>query len=262
MIRILTIAQIVWLKMIRKKDLYVLLILLAGLLLTLTTLNIFGIAGVVRYITETGLNFAWLFSWILAVIVTARELPNEEKQGTIFPLLAKPINRMELIIGKWLGSWSIVCVATLSFYILVASVVILKGGTLNPIVLIQGIILHCCAISIICAISLFFSIKMNSDAAATMSFTFTATSFLLVPWIPRLMKYTSGIHATAMMVVYNLLPHFEIFNMKRRIVHDFDPIQWSTFIKILMYSVVITSFFIVSAWIGYRKKRFVRGSSL
>ena len=61
MLKIRTIAATVWLETLRKKDLYVLLILLSVLLLTLISLNIFGLGGMTRYIKDIGLLLAWVF---------------------------------------------------------------------------------------------------------------------------------------------------------------------------------------------------------
>src|ERR1035437_936785 len=88
MIRILTLAWLVWLEMIRGKDNYVLLILLAAFLVTLMAFNLFGLGQAVPYLKEIGLLLAWVCSWILAVSVSARQLPQEERQGTIFPQIA------------------------------------------------------------------------------------------------------------------------------------------------------------------------------
>ena len=166
MTRILSIARTVWLEMLRKKDAYVLLILLGALLVILVSLNVFGLGGVVRYVADTGFLMAWLFGWILAVNISSRQLPQEETGGTIFPLLAKPITRIELIMGKWLGATGTVCLAVLAFYCLVAAVVTGRGGALDPLVLIQGYALHAVALAVMSAIALTFSTRMNHDAAA------------------------------------------------------------------------------------------------
>ncbi|MBU1694112.1 MAG: ABC transporter permease subunit, partial [Verrucomicrobia bacterium] len=104
--RALIIARVVWLDMLRRKDLYVMAILLLTLLFVLMSLNLFGLGAVIRYILDVGLLLAWLFSLVLVVGLAARQLPREESRGTIFPLLAKPVTRGELLLGKWLGSWT------------------------------------------------------------------------------------------------------------------------------------------------------------
>ena len=83
MIKIFVIAQQVWREALRRKDLYVLLILLLAFFLTLMTLNVFGLKSMVSHIKEMGLLLVWIFSWFLTIGVSVRQLPQEEKSGTI-----------------------------------------------------------------------------------------------------------------------------------------------------------------------------------
>jgi ABC-type transport system involved in multi-copper enzyme maturation permease subunit len=257
-----TIAFTLWLEVLRRKDLYVLIILLGALLVALVSLNIFGLGGTVRYVQDLGLLMAWLFGWILAVNVSSRQLPQEETRGTIFPLLAKPVNRMELVLGKWLGSWTIVVVATMMFYGLLVLVVLAKGGRFDTITLIEGFLLHCAALSVITAIGIAFSTRMNHDAAASISYVLTGASFLVVPRVPEFLAQERGITAFVLTLVYNALPHFEVLDMRKRIVHDGGPAAWNVFLIAMAYAAVLTAFFLLAAWLAYRRKRFSRAELL
>ena len=259
MMRVLTIAHTVWLGIIRKKDIYVLLILLSTLLLALVSLNVFGLGGTVRYVKDLGLLAAWFFSWILAVNLSSRELPGEETNGTVFPLLAKPITRAELIAGKWLGTWTATTVATIGFYILVSGIVILRGGFFDPAALAQAIILHSVAVGIMCAIGLAFSTRMNYDAAASISFVLTAAAFLVAPRVPEFMAHETGPTADILLFLYNALPHFEVFDMRKRLVHDFGPAGWNTFLIVIIYGILLCFLYGLLAWLAYRNKKFSRG---
>lgn len=260
MLKIRTIAGAVWLEILRKKDLYVLLILLSVLLLTLVSLNIFGLGGMTRYIKDIGLLLAWVFGLVLTIHISSRELPQEETRGTIFPLLARPITHTEIIVGKWLGVWSIVVVATFCFYILVAGVTIGMGGSINIFSIIQGFILHATMLGIISAISIAFSTRLNSDASATMSFIVAGTSFLIVPRIPTLLAHQQGLSGNILLIIYNILPHFEIFDMRKRIVHDYGAMPTGILLLIILYGVILITITLFIAILLYRNKRFSRGS--
>ncbi|MEI6972096.1 MAG: ABC transporter permease subunit, partial [bacterium] len=130
--KILTVAGVVWREMLRRKDIYVLLILLLCTLFALLSVDLFGLKGVAAYVKDLGLSIAWLFAGILTVIVSARQLPAEERNGTIFSLLAKPVTRAELLAGKWLGAWTICSAATVCFYALIVAVVLLRGNGFPP----------------------------------------------------------------------------------------------------------------------------------
>jgi len=261
MTKILTIAHIVWLEVIRRKDVYVLLVLMGCLLATLVSLNVFGLGGVVSYILHIGLLMTWLFAWILAVNVSARELPQEEVRGTVFPLLAKPVTRLELVLGKWLGAWSVVTAALLLFYALVMVVVLARGGYARPLVLAQGFALHSVAVGVMAALAMAFSTRMNHDAAASLSYVVTAASFLVVPRIPAFIAIESGLHANLLMALYNLLPHFEVFDMRRRISFDYGPTPWIAFFEALAYGLALIVFLLTLAWLAYRHKRFSRAAA-
>ena len=261
MIRILSIAWTVWLEMIRRKDLYVLLILLLALLFVLMSLNVFGLGAVVRYVADVGLLFAWIFSIVLSVSMAARHLPQEEAKGTIYPLLAKPITRAELILGKWLGTWTAPAVATLLFYAVIFSMVILRGGTFDRFCLAQALLLHITVLSCVSAISLAFSTRMTYGAAASMAYVFIGAAFLITPRVPELVVQEQGFAVTAMLALYYGLPHFELFDLRQRLVHDWGPAPWRVVFQVFAYGVVWTAILLLLAWLSYRKKRFQRGSS-
>jgi ABC-type transport system involved in multi-copper enzyme maturation permease subunit len=197
----------------------------------------------------------------LAVTISTRELPQEEARGTVFPLLAKPINRFELIAGKWLGSWSIAAAATMAFYLLVAIVVACKGGRFDLTALAQGFALHASALAILAGIGLLLSCRLNQDAAAALTYIAAAVSALIVPKVPQLAVNASGPAGWALTAVYHLMPHFELFDMRRRLVHDFGPVRWGTFCTVAAYGISLTLLSVLLAWLAYRRKRFTRGDT-
>ena len=258
MLRVWIIARVVWLELLRKKDVYVLLILLGVLLLTLVSLNIFGLAGAVGYVKDAGILLAWVFSGILAVTVGSRALPNEESRATICPLLAKPLARGELIAGKWLGIWTVSACALVLFYGLILAVVTAKGGAFVPVTFCQGIALHAVALAILCALSVLFSTRLNPDAASTLSFVGAITAFLVLPHVPELLVRQGGATADMLLILYYLLPRAELFDLRVRLVHGYGPIPWPTFGTILAYGLLYVVLFLMLAWFAYRNKRFSR----
>ena len=256
--RIIVIAYILLLNLIRRKDLYVLMILMATMLITLTSFNIFGLGGAVRYIADIGLMMTWLFSWILAITITARELPGEENRGTILNILAKPVSRFELIAGKWFGAWAVTCLATAAFYLLVAAVIAMKGDALQIPTLLQCFFLHSVSNAVITAIAIALSTRMNSDAAVTLSFVLSGAAFLVVPRIPAFLATETGLRADLLLMLYNILPHLEVFDLRMRVVHDFGPVGAILMFKAAAYGITLTALLIFIAFLSYRNKRFSR----
>jgi Cu-processing system permease protein len=258
--RIRTIATITWQEMLRRKEIYVLLILLAALLLGLVSLNIFGLGSVVGFVNDIGLLTAWILGWILAITCASRQLPQEERRGTILTLLAKPILRGELIVGKWLGAWSVVSASVLCFYVMTWVITVCYGGTFDLLPLTQAYLLHTLALAVIVAMTIALSTRLNQDAAATISYVASATMFLLVPRIPELMAYAQGWRQTGLLIVYGMLPHFELFDMRQRVIHQFGTMPWSLFFVIIIYGSIVTAALLLIAWLGFRTKHFSRSN--
>lgn len=262
MMRILTLAGLVWLEMIRRKDIYVLFIMLVVFLATLMALNLFGLGQAVGYLKEIGLLLTWVCAWILAVSVSARQLPQEERQGTIFSLLAKPVSRMEMLLGKWLGAWVVTGVATLFFYALLVLMVALRGGNFGGVVLMQAWLLHLGLLAIITALGVAFSTRLHADAASALTYVITLAAWLVLPRVPDLVLMARGVLNTGLMVIYYALPHLELFDLRRRLVYGWPPASASAMLLTLAYGLLMTAVLLTLGWLAYRNKRFTRGAIL
>jgi len=257
--RVLAVAVVVWMGAIRRKDVYVILVLLGALLGAVVSADVFGLGGVVTYVKDVGLLLAWIFGWILAVMTASRELPAEESRGTIFALVAKPVSRLDIILGKWLGAWSMTTCAVALFYLLVVAAVAGRGGHFDTRALLQGMLLHSLCLAVLAALGVLFSTRLNSDAATALTAVVSAASFLVVPRIPELQAADPEAGAWRLDLLYHLLPHFEVFDMRLRMVHDFGPVDAGTLLEILGYGVSLTALLIALAWLAYRNKPFNRG---
>jgi ABC-type transport system involved in multi-copper enzyme maturation permease subunit len=258
--KILTIAKLAILSVLRKKDIYVLFVISIAILVGICSMNVMGLAGIAAYIKDIGLLFTWLFSIIMTTSIAGSTLQDEEKSGTIYSLLAKPINRKQLMLGKWLGIFTISVAATFVFYFIVIVLVLLKGGSFEVYSLIQTMILHFGVMSIIISYSLFFSARLNSDAATIISYVMTAICFLIIPKIPQLIASPASTKVSSFIftVMYNVFPHFEILDLRQRIVHGFDAIPVGVFAITVLYSIFFTTIFLIFAWLAYRNKYFSR----
>jgi len=113
----LAIAKVVVLEMYRRKDFYVLLALVVLITGLMGSVTFFDDPKIGRYLKEICLGLIWLSSLFIAIATMARQLPAERESRTIFPLMAKPVSRGQVLLGKFLGCWFASCVALLVFYI-------------------------------------------------------------------------------------------------------------------------------------------------
>src|SRR5581483_2062177 len=116
------VSNVVIKEMYRRKDFYVLLILTALITVLMASVKFFHDDAIVRYVKEICLDLIWISSLVIAISAMARQIPVEKEQRTIFPLLAKPVSRTQLLAGKFLGCWLACGIALACFYLFLAAV--------------------------------------------------------------------------------------------------------------------------------------------
>jgi ABC-type transport system involved in multi-copper enzyme maturation permease subunit len=107
-LRLRPIGLITWsglLEIKRRKDVYVLSILIGIYLVFVLVTRIVGIDSeeTARFLLNLGLSVAFFLAAVLTASAAGRQLSSEWEDRTIYPLLAKPVSRLEVILGKWLG---------------------------------------------------------------------------------------------------------------------------------------------------------------
>src|SRR3974390_3070243 len=102
---VFALAGVVIKELYRRKDFYVLFVLTALLTLVMGSVSFFHDTRIVRYVKEIALLLIWISALVIAIVTTARQIPAERESRTIFPLLAKPVTRPQVILGKFGGCW-------------------------------------------------------------------------------------------------------------------------------------------------------------
>jgi hypothetical protein len=86
--------------------------------------------------------------------------------------------------------------------------------------------------------------------------------YAVLPRLPALLVSTFDWRGDFLLALYYALPHFELFDLRRRIIHDWGPVAPGIFVQILLYGLLFIAIFLFLAWLGYRHKRFARGEML
>ena len=251
----LAVAGVVLKELYRRKDFYVLFVLTALLTLGLASMNFFNDANIVRYLKEICLLLIWICSLVLTVVTTARQIPAEREQRTIFPLLAKPISRWELLLGKFLGCWLAAGLALLVFYFFFGLVTAAREQAMPAPVLWQGLWSHWIVLGLLISATLWGSMVLSTPGVnATIMFILS----LGILWIGRhLGKVAQSLAEpaeTLVYLVYCLIPHLEFFDLRQMIVHNLlvAPGAW---LLSTVYGLAYMAFFLGLAWISFRRKQ-------
>ena len=238
----------------RRNDIFALLLLGLALMVPLSMATPFGADGASRYLDEMALLLVWGFSLFIALGAGQRLFPPEFESRTIYPLLAKPISRGRLLVGKYIGavaaSWS----ALAFFYALFVGSVVLRGGSFAA-ELPQAIVLHFAFVALAVAISLFGSLLVTASANLSLSAIVLVGMFFFGRNLP---EYAEGLNPAlvwTLKIVYAVAPHAEFFDMRQRLIHGWGAVDYGVFMTVLIYAVWYIFVVILLADVVLNRKR-------
>ncbi len=252
---IFTIACVMIKELIRKKDFYVLLIFLLTLLIFLSSQSFFQIEGINRYIRDFGYSLLMFFSFIIAVTFTAKQIPAEIENRTIYPLLAKPLSRYAVVLGKCLGGIIVSVISFTVFYILYMNFYMIGGTTDTWILVGQGYLFGVLFLCMVSSLVVFLSNAMTVSANITLMFLLYIGIGTLAEPLRDLILLSKGAGALLYGAMYYVLPHFEFFDLRIRITHAWDPLPMWVVFAVIGYAVIYSTALLCSAGYMFNKKR-------
>jgi len=244
------------LEMYRRKDFYVVLILTVLLTLALGSINFFNETNITGYLKEFCLLLIWIFALVIAVTSAARQIPFEIETGTIFPLLAKPVTRAEVFVGKALGCWLATGIALIVFYFVFGLLTFSREHTINLPLLIQAVISHWVMIGIVISMAFLGSVVFAAPSSnTTISLVIIVTIMIIGRHLHKLALGMAEPMRTIVEALYFSIPHIELFDLRDLLVHNYPPAPWDKLFILLFYGIVYIAFFTLAGCVVFKRKR-------
>lgn len=207
-------AKSVVLECIRKKDIWVVVIIGLLIVLAASLLGMFGFSGLEVFAKDLAATVLSAASAIVAILVSARMLPDEIRYRTLYPLLARPISRFDLFFGKLLGSVLVTWIAFGALCTVIAFALLLFGVKFEPI-MIEYVFLKAIGLALMCAVTMTLSMFMTQPAAASVSFILAFGSAMFIRSLT--MAYAASGGGKAIFATVNaLLPQYGLFDISGR----------------------------------------------
>jgi len=251
----LAVAAVVLLEMCRRKDIYVLFILTVLITGLMGSVTFFDDARIVRYLKEICLALIWLASLLIVIASTARQIPAERESRTIFPLMAKPISRGQVLLGKFLGCWFSACGALVIFYLFFGIAAAAKEQHWPVGNYFQAWSLHCAMLSVVVALTLLGSLALSSVAAnVTISAVITAGILFLGRHLNKVAAQVGDAPGAVLSGLYYAIPHLELFDVRDLIIHDWPMIAWSIWSIAIIYALLYAGMLVLVSWLTFRRQ--------
>jgi len=239
----------------RRKDFYVLFFLTALITVGLGFVNFFNDDKIVRYLKEVCLLLIWISSLVIAIATAARQIPAERENRTIFPLLAKPVTRAQVIVGKFLGCWLACGLVLLVFYVFFGVIAGSREHHWPLLNYFQVLWLHWTMLAVVIAFVLFGSVVFAAPSSNT------TISFVIVLGILFIGKYLGEVSTrqpepvrTIVYTLYFLIPHLEWYDVRERLAFDQKLIPWGYVLLASVYAWFYSAFLLWATGLVFRRK--------
>jgi ABC-type transport system involved in multi-copper enzyme maturation permease subunit len=256
MTSILVIAKNAFLESIRgRKILHVLLVVTILIIAWASTLHVFALGVQVKFIKDVCLSAISIFGTLIALVVSCGQLPNEIENRTIYPLLAKPVRRSEIIIGKFLGAVSVIFLNVILMSAIFLGILFLKERTID-FAIVEAIYLMSIELTAISALCIFFSTFFSTAANVSITFFIYIFGHVKVAYLNYLVgKIDNSITHFLLRILDNpvLPPNLENFNIKEAIIWG-KLVGLSHLVLVTLYGLLLVTIYLSSGYLVFRKK--------
>lgn len=245
--KVLGIAQVTVLESFRRKDFYVLFILAFLLVLGAGLFSRFGVEGLGKFVKDVGFSVTNVLATVLCVVAAARQLPTEIQNRTLYPLIAKPIARWQVILGKYLGvglmATAVVLLFAIELYVLFRILDLPISGTFY-----QAVYLRVLSMWIIAGLVIFLSLVMTHAANVTVSLLLCLAMNTFANALLTVMTELEGLSLRIFQALYWILPHLELFDLSKKEVHGWPPAPLWVLAALTVYAAAYSSVFLALAF--------------
>jgi ABC-type transport system involved in multi-copper enzyme maturation permease subunit len=187
--------------------------------------------------------------------VAARQIPAERESRTIYPLLAKPISRTEVLLAKFFGCWLATAVTLIAFYAFFGLMAMSKEHHWPMTNYFQAVWLHWIMLGVIIAMSLLGSLVFTA-VSSNVTICFIAVTFILMlgRHLDKVAMQVGEPARSLLMGLFFAIPHLEFFDVRDLVIHNWPSLHWLVCLKATAYGAVYGAFFLLAACLIFRRR--------
>ena len=246
------ISQVAIIESFRRKDPYVVLILGFVIVLGSALFNQFGIEGLEKFVKDVALTITNILCTVICVVVAARQFPAEFTNRTLYPLAAKPVSRVSIFLGKYLGVGMMSSAVVLLFWIELLVLFQIFGISAGTI-FFQALYLRVLSMWLIAALVLTTSLFLTHGANVTVSLLLCLAMSTFSNTILTVHSELDGISRRVSEVLYWVVPHLELFDLSKKVIHEWPAIPVIVLVSLTAYALFYAGLLILLG--GWRFRR-------
>lgn len=240
---------------IRRKVLYIFLFASMAVILSSRFFNFLAPSQEVKITLDMGLAGILFFGMLAAIFSCGELIPREIERQTIVTILSKPVRRFEFLLGKFFGGVFLVFVNFLLMSAVFFAVLFFKEKFIS-FNLIKALILTLEELLILSSITIFLStVSYTPGFNVTITFSIYVIGHLTDYLIHIARQSESLFISIFLSIIYTVLPNFNNFNMRDKVVEGFFIPCWEV-VKISGYALVYILIMLGLSYLFFRDKEF------
>lgn len=205
-----------------------------------------------KIVKDIGLAAMQFFSMLIAVMMSMLLVSREVDNRTVFMILAKPVERWQFLLGKYLGLVAIVAANLLLVTLVLFIMVLVYTGQADPLLFFAAA-MTMLEMLVLAAFAILFAVLTKPILGSLMTLAvflvghMSADLWLLTRQLP------GAFTKTVIAVVYYLIPNLERFNFRTEVVHDL-PIPGAAVGWAIVYALAFVVVVLVLADLRFRSR--------
>lgn len=245
------------LETIRRKDLYILLLLTLLYMMGIAVAAFVGVENeaTILFLQNLGLSFAHFAAHLLVLLTAARQIPDELEQRTIYPLLAKPTSRVDYILGKW-GASTVTGLFTLWLFLVLSLLpwaFVPMAPALDTLLLVQAILIASLSVAMMAALAILGSLVFPKGVnILLLGLLFFAGGKLSQFIVARAQKAGTGGTAAQWLTAY--IPDFSRLNLFHRYTDGLEAVAPGVLVAMTFHAVIIAAVALAGAMLLFHRR--------
>ncbi len=198
----------------------VLLVLAALMIVASMSTSSFEAGEMRRMLVDTGLAIITVLGAIIAILTGFIMIPREIESRTLYPVLSKPVQRWQFVLGKFFGAVGINGITVGLLSVLFFVVYILKKHEFDPRLLLAVLMIFAMLV-VLSGLIIFFSTFMSWIGTIIVSMLiWFISSYSQFLWDLASAHGEGGISSKMFLIVQKLLPNFQAMDLRYAIVQQ------------------------------------------
>jgi ABC-type transport system involved in multi-copper enzyme maturation permease subunit len=233
--RVLAVAANTYRETVRERVLYNLVFFAILMILSSLLLGELSMQQDEKIVKDFSLAAMDVFGTLIAIFIGVGLVSKEIERRSLQPLLAKPVKRSELLLGKFSGlSFTLLVnigVMAIGLYL----TLLVTGKRLDP-ALLKAVYALYLAMLLVVALALLFSTVTSSTVAALCTFSLVVAG-RFADVIKDMQEVAPQVPGWLVRFIYYVIPNFRNFDFKDRVVYG-DAVPWAELGWVTLYAAI------------------------